>query len=157
MAGRQWTRGEKVVAVAGILLAADLVLLPWHHYRLDVGDLGLDLPSFSLKRTGVQSPQAAFGLAAAVIAVAMALLTVAAKLAPAAVPRLEQIHLVAGAVVLGLVLAKLLADREFLAVGAWAGTALAFAIAYGGFAMSQETSNGSGTTVTPGAPPPISS
>ena len=123
---------------AGILLAADLIALPWHHYRLDMGDLGLDVPAFNLERTGVQSPQAAFGIAAVGIALAMALHVVVAKL-PSALPRAEQGHLVGGAVVLGLVLAKLLADREFLGIGAWVGTALAFAVAYGGFALSQES------------------
>ncbi|HEX2048142.1 MAG TPA: hypothetical protein VHF27_10275 [Acidimicrobiales bacterium] len=136
--GRRWTRGELVIVVAGVLLAADLVTLPWHHYRLDVQDLGLDLPSFNLERTGVQSPQAAFGIIAVGIALGMAVHVVLAKFVPA-VPRLEQVHLVAGAVVLGLVLAKLLADREFLGTGAWVGTALAFTVAYGGFALSQES------------------
>ena len=124
--------------VAGILLAVDLVALPWHHYRLDTGDLGIELPAFNLERTGVQSPQAAFGMAAAAIAAAMAAHIVVAKLT-SSLPRLEQVHLVAGAVALGLVLAKLLADREFLGTGAWVGTGLAFALAYGGFALSQES------------------
>jgi hypothetical protein len=122
--------------VAGVLLAADLLLLPWHSYRLDVGDLGIALPAFEIERTGVQSPRGAFGVIAVVLALAMAAHTVATKLM-AAVPRLEQLHLIAGAVVLGLVLAKLLADRDFLGIGAWAGTALAAALAYGGFALSQ--------------------
>ena len=124
--------------VAGILLVADLLALPWHHYRLDMADLGLDVPSFTLKRTGVQDPQAAFGIAAAGIALGMVAHTLVAKLS-ADLPRAEQVHLVAGAVVLGLVLAKLVADREFLGTGAWVGTGLAFALAYGGFALSQES------------------
>ena len=141
MAVRRWTRGEVVIVAAGILLAADLLTLPWHHYRLDMGDLGLDVPQFNLERTGVQSPQAAFGIAAVAIAVAMALHVVVAKLT-SALPRAEQVHLVGGGVALGLVLAKLLADREFLGTGAWVGTALAFALAYGGFALSQESAAG---------------
>jgi hypothetical protein len=135
--GLRWTRGEIVIVVAGVLLAADLIALPWHRYHLDLDDLGLQLPAFNLERTGVQSPQAAFGIGAVCIALGMVVHTVLAKFLPA-LPRLEQVHLVAGAVVLGLVLAKLLADREFLGTGAWLGTALAFAVAYGGFALSQE-------------------
>ena len=123
---------------AGLLLAADLLALPWHHYRLDMADLGLDVPSFNLERTGVQNPQAGFGIAAVGLALGMAAHVLVAKLT-GALPRLEQVHLVAGAVVLGLVLAKLLADREFLGTGAWIGTALALALAYGGFALSQES------------------
>ena len=121
--------------VAGLLLAADLVFLPWHSYRLDVGDLGIQLPSFSIERTGVESPRAAFGIAAVILALAMAAHTVATKVA--AVPRAGALQLIGGAVVLGLVLAKLLADRDYLGIGAWAGTALAAALAYGGFALSQ--------------------
>ena len=135
-AGR-WTRAEAIVVVAGLLLAADLLAIPWHHYHLDLANLGVQVPKFDLRRTGVQRPQAAFGVVAMVIALAMALHVALVKLAPG-LPRLENVHLVAGAVALGLVLAKLLADRDFLATGAWAGAALALALAYGAFAMSQE-------------------
>ncbi len=125
------------MVVAAALLAVDLGALPWHRYRLDTGSLGLDLPSFHLERTGVQSPHAVFGIAAGVLAAAMAVHVVATKVVPG-LPRLEQLHLVAGAVVLGLLLAKLLAERELLAVGAWLGVALGAAMAYGGFALSQD-------------------
>ena len=139
---------------AGLLLAADLLALPWHHYRLDMADLGLDVPSFNLERTGVQNPQAGFGIAAVGLALGMAAHVLVAKLT-GALPRLEQVHLVAGAVVLGLVLAKLLADREFLGTGAWVGTALALALAYGGFALSQESPSATDTKRSPvGVPDP---
>ena len=141
---RGWSIGEGIVLVAGALLAVDLVALPWHRYHLDTGDLGLDLPTFNLERTGVQSPQAALGIAALVLAVAMAVHVVVTKVIPA-LPRMEQVHLVAGAVVLGLVLAKLLADREFLGIGAWVGVALGAAVAYGGFALSQDATTDSGS------------
>lgn len=136
-----WTRGEQIVVVAGALLVLDLVLAPWHDFGIDVSDLeqfGIELPSFSLERRAVQDPQAFFGIASSVIATLMVILVVAAKLSPA-VPRMEQLHLVAGAVVLGLVVAKLMANGEFLAYGAWLGVALAAALAYGGFLLSQET------------------
>ncbi len=134
---RRWTRAEAIIVVAGLLLAADLLALPWHHYHLDLGNLGVQVPTFDLRRTGVQSPQAAFGVAALVLALAMAVHIAVTKL-PVNVPRLVEVHLVAGALTLGLVLAKLLADRDFLGTGAWAGAALALALAYGGFALSQE-------------------
>ena len=137
-----------VIVAAGLLLAADLVTLPWHHYRLDVRDLGLDLPAFNLERTGVQDPQAAFGIAAVGLALGMVAHTLLVKLS-GDWPRLEQVHLVAGAVVLGLVLAKLLADRDFLGTGAWVATALALALAYGGFALSQESPSPTATHPLP--------
>ena len=142
--GRGWTRGERIVVVTALLLAADLFFLPWHHFSLDFGQLGVQVPSFSFERTGVQDPRAAFGIAATVIALGMAIHMVATKLS-AAVPRLDQFHLIAGAVVLGLLLAKLIADRQFLGIGAWVGTGLAVGLAYGGYDLSQESPAGSGT------------
>jgi hypothetical protein len=142
-AGGGWTRGERVVAAAGVLLVLDLVLAPWHDFSIDVSDLeqfGIELPSFELKRRGVQDPQAFFGMASVVVATLMVLQVVASKLLP--VPRVEQLHLVAGAVVLGLVVAKLMANSESLAYGAWLAVALAAALAYGGFLISQETAAG---------------
>ena len=147
-AWRGWTRGETIVVVAGALLVVDLVAAPWHHFAIDVNleQFGVELPSFSLDRRGVQDPQAFFGIASAVMATLMVIHVVAAKLS-SSVPRAEQVHLIAGAVVLGLVVAKLLANNDFLAIGAWLGIALAAALAYGGFLLSQETNADTGRTV----------
>jgi hypothetical protein len=124
------------------------VLAPWHRFGIDVNleQFGVELPSFRLDRRGVQNPQAFFGIASAVVSALMVLQIVAAKVS-SAVPRAEQIHLVAGAVVLGLIVAKLLANNDFLGPGAWVGTALAAALAYGGFLLSQETSVSTGRRV----------
>lgn len=140
---RGLSRGEATVIVAGTLLVLDLLVAPWHDFGVDVSELrqfGIELPSFHLRRRGVQSPNAFFGIAAAVIAALMVADLLAARLSPA-VPRIEQIHLVAGAIVLGLVVAKLLANDDFLAVGAWLAIGLAAALAYGGFLLSQETAD----------------
>jgi len=146
---RGWTRGETLVAAAGALLILDLLLAPWHRFAIDVDlkQFGVELPSFRLDRHGVQDPQAFFGIASAVIAALMVIHIVATKVLPS-VPRSEQLHLVAGAVVLGLVIAKLLANNDFLGIGAWLGIALAAALAYGGFLLSQETTAGTGRTVS---------
>lgn len=146
---RRWTRGEVIVVVAGTLLVVDLLVAPWHDFSIDVNleQFGVELPSFHLTRRGVQNPQAFFGIASAVVAALMVVQIVAAKVS-AAVPRAEQLHLVAGAVVLGLIVAKLITNNDFLAIGAWLGIALAAALAYGGFLLSQETSAGTGRTVS---------
>ena len=146
---RRWTRGEAIVAVAGALLVVDLLVAPWHDFSVDVDleQFGVELPSFHLTRRGVQNPQAFFGIASAVVAALMVLQIVAAKVS-SAVPRAEQLQLVAGAVVLGLIVAKLITNNDFLAIGAWLGIALAAALAYGGFLLSQETSTGTGRTVS---------
>ena len=147
--GRRWSRAERIIATSGVLLAADLVLLPWHRFSLDLPteQFGVQVPSFRIDRTGVEEPYALFGIAASVIAVGMVVHVLMAS-RTAAAPRPGPVHLIAGAVVLGLVAAQLLANPDFLAIGAWAALALAFAVAYGGFALAQETSTGSDNAVS---------
>ena len=125
--------------VAGSLLIVDLLLLPWHHYFVDVptGDLGIELPTFSLDRTGVQTPDSNLGIAALVLAAAMVLQVLVAKLSPA-VSSWPTFHLVAGPAALGLLVAKLLVDNHFLGPGAWLGIALGVGVAVGGYVVSQE-------------------
>jgi hypothetical protein len=147
--GRSWTHGETMVLVAGALLVADLILLPWHHYHLDTSaldKLGVHVPGFTRNVNGLHNPQVFFGVAALIVSVAMIVQILAAKFS-AAVPRQEQIHLVAGPVVLGLVLAKIVANHDFLGFGAWVGVVLAAGVAYGGYLLSQETPAGSGNNV----------
>ena len=147
--GRRWSRAERIIATSGVLLAADLVLLPWHRFSLKIPteQFGVDVPSFRIDRAGVEEPYALFGIAASVIAVGMVVHVLMAR-RTSAVPKPGPVHLIAGAVVLGLVAAKLLANSDFLGIGAWAGLALAAAVAYGGFALSQEASTGSDTAVS---------
>lgn len=143
---RTWTRGEAIVVVAAVLLIADLVVLPFHHYAIDtsgLAKLGVHVPGFSHDVNGLGNPQAFFGIAALVVSLAMVAQIVATKVS--VVPRQEQVHLIAGPVVLGLVLAKILANHQFLGKGAWGAIVLAAAVAYGGFLLSQETGSASGT------------
>ena len=146
---RRWSPGERIIATAGVLLTADMALLPWHHFSLDLPteQFGVQVPSFRFDRTGVQEPYALFGIAASVIAMGMVIHVLAAR-RTSAVPKPGQFHVIAGAVVLGLVAAKLVANSDFLGIGAWVGLALAAAVAYGGFALSQEASTGSDTAVS---------
>jgi len=150
---RGWTRGEGLIVVAGVLLAADLVLMPWHHYALhvDVSNLGVSLPQFAYDRSGVQNPGALLGVASMTIAVLMTLQVVAAKARPA-VARLAVAHLVAGPAALGLLIAKLLSDDTFLGTGAWLGLLLGAALGLGGYMRSQESSALPETTLSGGPP-----
>jgi hypothetical protein len=93
---------------------------------------------------GLGNPQPFFGIAALVVSLAMAAQIVATKVT-VAVRRQEQVHLIAGPVVLGLVLAKVLANHQFLGKGAWGALLLAAGVAYGGFLLSQETTTESGS------------
>jgi hypothetical protein len=114
-------------------------VLPWHHYALHVpaNDLGIDLPSFAYDRTGVQMPRPYFGIAAVVVAAALVAAVVVRRLG-GPVPPMSQVHLVGSSITLGLVLAKLLSDTEYLGIGAQAGVVFATAFAVGGFLLSQE-------------------
>lgn len=161
----RWSRGERIVSAAGPLLAADLLLLPWHQYGLDVDleRLGVEVPAFSLDRNGLQDPNALLGVAAFAVALAMVVHVLAARV-HASVPRPGPAHLVGGAVVFGLLVAKVLAANRFLGIGAWAGLALAAALVHGGYALEQDASptgsvtsrrraGGAGEPGGPGGPP----
>ena len=145
-----WTRGELIVIVAGVLLAVDLLVLPWHHYFVDVdtGSLGIELPTFSYDRTGVQTPNPGFGIAALVLALGMVVQVVAARYVRA-MPSMGQIHLLVGPSVFGLLLAKMLSDDNFLGTGAWLGLLLGAAMGIGGYLLSQEAAVRPGTVVSP--------
>ena len=135
---RAWSRGERLVVAAGVLLAADLAFVPWHRIRLDrtVERFGVQVPSFRLDRTGLQDPNALLGVAALVVALVMVAHVVATRLHAALRPA-AQAQLIGGAVVLGLVVAKVLAHDQFLGPGAWAGLVLAGGVAFGGYLIAQ--------------------
>lgn len=136
---RAWRIPRVIVAMSGVLLIVDLLALPWHHYfccNVDTTGLNLDLPTFKLDRTAVQSPHASLGFAAVALAALMVVLvgiTTARQLRP----RLENLQLILGPAVLGLLAAKALV-ADYLGAGAWLGLVLGAVLAYGGFRVSQE-------------------
>lgn len=138
--GRGWTRGERIVVIAGVLLVVDLLLAPWHRVSLSPGleEFGIEVPSLTYDRSAVEDPESFLGRAALVIAAAMVLHVLATKVV-ASLTRWKQIHLLAGPAVLGLLVAKLIANAEFLGLGAWAAVGLASILAYGGYLISQES------------------
>lgn len=135
-----WTRAERIVLVTGTALVAVLVLLPWHHYGIDTGrlnQLGINVPSFSYNRTGVESPGAPLGILAAATSAIVVAEILLARFAPRMV-RSAQFHLIGGPVILGLLGAKLLSDHDFLGPGAWLAPLLAAGLTYGGFLVSED-------------------
>lgn len=124
---------------AAMLLVADLLVLPWHHYfvHVDTANLGIQLPSFSYNRTGVQSPNASLGIVAVAVAAVMAVQVVVVRLTRPT-PRMVQVHLVLGPAVFGLLIAKTLGDNNFLGVGAWLGLLFGAALALGGVLVGQD-------------------
>lgn len=133
------TKGDRIVLVAGLVLIIDLLFLPWHKIEIGSGLLGVDL---SVKRTGVQSPNAFYGILALIIAIVMVGQIVLAKFTTAKLPTLPmpwpRVHLIAGGVAAALLLIKLLAETNFLAFGAYLGIICGAALAFGGFTISKE-------------------
>ena len=128
------TKGDKIVAGAGLLLVIDLLFLPWHHITVR----GI----LSVNRTGVQSPNSFYGVLALLLALVMVAQVVVAKLTAAKLPDIPvpwaQVHLIAGIAVFALLLLKLLVETSYLGFGAFLGLIFAAALAFGGFTISQE-------------------
>jgi len=141
-----WTRGERLIVLAGVPLAGALLGLPWHRVGLSVADdfrrLGLEAPAFRpVDSTAVEAPNAVLGRGALVVALLMVAAVLGARLLAGRRPvaaAWEQGQLIAGAAVLGLLVAKLNAGRDFLTPGAWVALALGALLAYAGFVRSQE-------------------
>jgi hypothetical protein len=128
------SKGERIVAGAGLLLVIDLLFLPWHHITVR----GL----LSASRTGVQSPNSFYGVLALLLALVMVAQVVVSKLTAAKLPDIPvpwaQVHLIAGIAVFALLLLKLLVETSYLGFGAFLGLIFSAALAFGGFTVSQE-------------------
>jgi hypothetical protein len=128
------TQGERIVLIAGVLLIIDLLFLPWHSIDLGVVDVN---------RTGVQSPNAFYGVIALILTIVMVGQIIASKLAGAKLPDLPvswgQVHMIAGIAVFALLLLKLIVETDFLGFGAYLGLILAAAVAFGGYSINKET------------------
>ena len=160
---RGWTRGERIIVVAGGALAVVLWRLPWHRFGLTVADefrrLGLgEIPMFqALEPTALETPNGFLGRGALLVAVAMVVAVVVTRLVASrrAVPAFwQQAHLVAGSSVLGLLVAKVAAKGDFLAPWAWLAVGLAAFLAYGGFTRSQEVDTSGGEAAASPLTPP---
>jgi hypothetical protein len=130
--------GERCMALAGVLLVLDLILLPWHRITVGIGLFGV-----TASRTGLESPNGWLGLLAALVAVAVVVRTLVSEFTAAELPTLPvtwpHADLIAGIAVAALVALKLVAETSYLSVGAWLAVPLAAAMAYGGYLRSRET------------------
>ncbi len=131
------SQGERIVVVAGVLLAVDLLVLPWHSVDLT----GLNIVA-DPTRTAVQSPNAGYGVVALVLALAMVAQIVVATLLRARLPSLPpvsaQLQLVAGVFVAVVLVAKLVRETAYLGYGAYSGVLAGLLVAYGGYRIAQE-------------------
>ncbi|MFN2506286.1 MAG: hypothetical protein ABR540_19075 [Acidimicrobiales bacterium] len=146
--------GRRLVLVTGLLLALDLLFLPWHHFDVDLGRFGVSTEGVDLDRSGVQSPQRLLGMLALVLALALVVYVVPevvgrGRESSRAANAREWFPLFAGPAVLALLLLKLVLEPDFLGIGAWVGVLLGAGLAYGAFALGQEAPAASGTRPTP--------
>ena len=127
------TMGEKVVAGAGIPLAVDLAFFPWH-YR----DLGFQV----VRATGIESPNALWGVLALELAVGLVAVVLVSRFSTARLPVLwvpwSQAMFYGGAALVTLLLFKLALETNYLGFGAWVALLLGAGVAYGAFLIRQE-------------------
>lgn len=131
------TAGERIVLVAGILLIADLLLLPWHDIALG-GDLERLIDTTV---TAVQEPYAGYGIAAVILTAVMIGLVLARALAvrlPDAPLPWSQIHLILGIFVAVVLVIKLVRLTDSLGYGAYSGVLAGLLVAYGGYSIARE-------------------
>ena len=137
------TKGEKLVALAGLFLIFDLIVLPW--YKINVETLsGIR----SASATGIDDPNGGFGVVAVLLCIVLAGQILLSKFTKVQLPRLSvpwwKVHLYGGYVVAALMVLKLLAKTDSLAIGAILGLVAGAAVAYGGFKISKEPNTTSG-------------
>lgn len=131
--------------VSGVLLVLDLVLLPWHRVSIGLGSL----PGIHVDSSGIESPDAALGILALLLAAALVVQLLVAKLTGSRLPQLPEawgrvapgrLQLLAGSAVVGLLLVKLFLNTDFLGAGSWLGVLLAGSLAYGELAIERDRS-----------------
>jgi len=131
--------GERTVVIAGLLLVADLLFLPW--YDIDLGSLD---DAVDTTATGVQQPYAGYGIAAVVLTAVMIVQIVLARMASVRMPEMpvpwSQIHLILGIFVAVVIVIKLVRLTESLAYGAYSAILAGILIAYGGYRITSEFS-----------------
>ena len=129
--------GERTVLVAGLLLIADLLFLPWYDVDLAVfGHPG------SATATGVQQPYAGYGIAAVVLTAAMIVQIVLVRVLAARMPNppvpWSQIHLILGIFVAVALVIKLVRLTDSLGYGAYSAILAGILVAYGGYRIASE-------------------
>jgi len=131
------SQGERIVLVAGALLIADLLLLPW--YDIDLGVLD---EAVNTTASGVEQPYAGYGLAAVVLTALMIAQIALAKLLTVRMPQppvpWSQIHLILGIFVAVVLVIKLVRLTDSLGYGAYSAILAGILVAYGGYRIASE-------------------
>ncbi len=133
------SQGERIVLVAGLLLIADLLFLPWYDLGPALGNLG---EVVNTTATGVQQPYAGYGIAAVVLTAIMVAQIALARLLSVHLPEppvpWSQIHLILGIFVAVALVIKLVRLTDSLGYGAYSAILAGILVAYGGYRVAQE-------------------
>jgi len=132
------SQGERIVLVAGLLLIADLLFLPWYDIKLpDALEAQIDTT-----RAAVEQPYAGYGIAAVVLTALMIAQIVVAKVLAARLPDppvpWSQIQLILGTFVAVVVVIKLVRLTDSLGYGAYSAILAGILVAYGGYRIASE-------------------
>jgi hypothetical protein len=137
MIAQRPTKGEWIVICTGLLIVVDLVVVPWYRIRIGLGDAG----KISIDKRAVDSPNAAYAIAALVIVVLL-LLMVSGRLRSVRgrwySPAQLRILRLGGAISCGLLVAKLMMNTDYLGPGSWLGVLLGVVMVYGALAIDAE-------------------
>ena len=131
------TQAERIVLVAGLLLIADLLFLPWYDIDLGAIDDAVDTTA-----AGVEQPYAGYGIAAVVLTALMIAQIALARLLAVRLPQppvpWSQIHLILGIFVAVVLVIKLVRLTDSLGYGAYSAILAAILVAYGGYRIASE-------------------
>jgi len=129
-----------ILGGCALVLIIDLLFFPWHKVDIDLGPFG----GGSYKRTGIQSPNAFWGILALLLAIAILAVVIVRRLTTAKLPDLPISWTDAtfyGAIAtLALLVLKLIIETDALGFGSYFAILLGAGMVYGAFASKQADS-----------------
>ncbi|MEA2501464.1 MAG: hypothetical protein QOD01_1575, partial [Actinomycetota bacterium] len=122
------SRGDRIIAVGGILLVLDLLFLPW--YSFSFGPI-------TVTSNGLSGPNSFLGFLAFLVSIAMVAQIIVAKFTTVTMPDMPmpwpRVHMIGGYVVLALLVFKLLLHVSILGFGAFLAIVFGALLAFGGY------------------------
>jgi hypothetical protein len=129
-----------ILGGCALVLIIDLLFFPWHKVDIDFGPLGGD----SFTRTGIESPNAFWGILALLLAIAILAVVIVRRLTTAKLPDLpiswSDAVFYAAIAALALLVLKLIIETDSLGFGSYFGILLAAGMVYGAYAAKQADS-----------------
>jgi len=116
---------DRVLGGSGLVLMIDLLFFPWHHESVSLGSV-----SVSASQSATSAPDAAWGVLALLVVIAVVVDLALARFSPnTQLPTTPlgrgMTRAAAAGLALFLLLIKLIAQTHYLGLGAWLGLVLA--------------------------------